>query len=213
MTNVIERVVAWIREQQRPLIIGISGHGAAGKTTFTANLVGALQQDVNVLNTDPYIVPSTFRQLAQITYTYNGKTVTDNMTACHPSAHNIAFLERDVRMLREHMDVLTLPTHYAPSELLQGERTITIVEGMSVAFIDASLFDVRLYFYTDADTELARRMMRDVMERGTAPQYLQQSHERRRAQYELFMHPSSAHFDVLVKHTTFGETIERIALS
>lgn len=210
--TVIQRITTWARKQKRPLIIGISGHGAAGKTTFTSNLVTALQQQVNVLNTDAYIVPSAIRKLGRITYTYNGEQHTDYMTACHPSAHEVSFIERDVCMLRQQMDVLTLHTHYAPSERLSGKRAITIVEGMGVAFTDPALFDLLIYFYTDDETELARRLDRDVSERGADPSNLAKTHDKRRMQYELFMHPSHEHFHVVIKQTATGETIERLAI-
>lgn len=76
---------------------------------------------------------------------------------------------------------------------------------MSVAFINPKLFDLKIYFYTDGETELKRRSGRDVMERGIDINYLMQSHEERRIQYELFMHSYSEHFDIIFK--TFDETV------
>ncbi|KAI7865740.1 hypothetical protein K492DRAFT_201513 [Lichtheimia hyalospora FSU 10163] len=45
-------------------------------------------------------------------------------------------------MLRDGMDFYTL-------------------EGMSVAFTDLSLYDLNIYLYTDEETELLRRSIRD----------------------------------------------------
>jgi uridine kinase len=53
----------------------------------------------------------------------------------------------------------------------------TIVGGMNVAFIDLTLFELKVYFYTDGETELERRSTRDVAERGTKIDYLRHSHE------------------------------------
>ena len=77
---------------------------------------------------------------------------------------------------------------------------MTIVEGMSVAFINPDVFDLKIYFYTDGETELTRRSSRDIAERGTDINYLKQSHEERRIQYEVFMHPYSQHFDIIIKN-------------
>ena len=195
------------------MIIGISGHGAAGKTSFAANLIEELKMDVNYLNTDPYIVTSAIRKHAIIDYTYNEKLHHSKMTACHPAAHNILALERDVKMLKEGMDLRTIDTHYLKSEILHSHNKLTIVEGMSVSFINPELFDLLIYFYTDGETELERRYDRDVEERGTDINYLKQSHNERRIQYELFMHPYSENFDIIIKSHQATFTIEKNTLN
>ena len=79
------------------------------------------------------------------------------MTACHPAAHHLAALERDIQMVRAGLDFYTIDTHYMKSELISSKNKITIVEGMSAAFINPDLFDLKIYFYTDGETELMRR--------------------------------------------------------
>lgn len=44
-----------------------------------------------------------------------------------------------------------------------------------------------------------RRSSRDIVERGSDINYLRQSHEERRIQYEVFMHPYSERFDIIIK--------------
>lgn len=210
MEKLMEDLLSWISLADKPIIIGISGHGAAGKTTFTTRLLNLLNEnEVNYLNTDPYIVSSTVRKHAFIDYSYQNKKHRYKMTACHPAAHHLPSLERDVQMIRNGMDVSTITTHYKKSELLSSKNNVTIVEGMSAAFIDPTLFDVKIYFYTDGETELKRRSSRDVMERGTDINYLRQSHEERRIQYELFMHPYSRHFDIIFKTTDEQTYLEK----
>ena len=70
---------------------------------------------------------------------------------------------------------------------------------MSAAFINPNLLDLKIYFYTDGETELKRRSIRDIVERGIDIKQLRQSHEERRIQYEVFMHPYSQHFDIIIK--------------
>ena len=48
-------------------------------------------------------------------------------------------------------------------------------------------------------TEFSRRSSRDITERGIDIDYLKQSHEERRIQYEVFMHPYSQNFDIIIK--------------
>ena len=53
MIDLIHIIKAWFQNSDEKLIIGISGHGAAGKTTFAHLLIKELGSDVNFLNTDP----------------------------------------------------------------------------------------------------------------------------------------------------------------
>lgn len=200
MEKILQEILNWIKLNDRRIIIGISGHGAAGKTTFANKLVNCLNQnEVNYMNTDPYIVSSDIRKQTIIDYTYQNEKHCFKMTACHPAAHHLPSLERDIQMVREGLDLLTIDTHYMKSTLISSKTKLTIIEGMSVAFINPELFDLKIYFYTDSETELMRRWGRDVFERGTDINYLKQSHEERRIQYELFMHSYSQPFDIIFK--------------
>ncbi|PKH12152.1 uridine kinase [Planomicrobium sp. MB-3u-38] len=204
MENLMDTLVNWIVSKKGRLVIGISGHGAAGKSHFTQELLARLgNKNVNCLNTDPYIVSSDIRRLSAIDYTYENEDHRFKMTACHPAAHHLGALERDVRMARDGLDFYTIDVHYMERALISSENQLTIVEGMSAAFIDPELFDLRIYFYTDGETELMRRSSRDVAERGTDLEYLKFSHAERRIQYEVFMHPYSENFDIVIK--TVGE--------
>lgn len=211
MDRLIDRIAEWIESKEERLIIGISGHGAAGKTHFTQKLLERLGNErVNCLNTDPYIVSSDIRKNAAIDYTYGNVDHRFKMTACHPAAHHLGALERDVRMVRDGFDFYTIDVHYLERELISGSKQLTIVEGMSAAFIDPELFDLKIYFYTDGETEMMRRSSRDVAERGTALDYLKLSHDERRIQYELFMHPYSRNFDIVIKSAGHEQVVEKM---
>lgn len=200
METILKDILNWVMKADKRIVIGISGHGAAGKTTFAQKLIQTLEQDeVNYLNTDPYIVNSDIRKQTMLEYTYQNEHHRFKMTACHPAAHHLPSLERDVQMIRAGFDLMTIDTHYLRSTLISSKKKITIVEGMCVAFIDPNLFDLKLYFYTDGKTEFIRRSGRDVLERGIDINYLKQSHDERRIQYELFMHPHCQHFDMVIK--------------
>lgn len=206
MEKLLQEIINWLRMSDEKIVIGISGHGAAGKTTFANRLVNLLNQnEVNYINTDPYIVSSDIRKHAVIHYTYQNENHRYKMTACHPAAHHLAALERDIQMVRAGLDFYTIDTHYMKSKLISSENKVTIVEGMSAAFINPDLFDLKIYFYTDGETELMRRSSRDIAERGANINYLRQSHEERRIQYEVFMHSYSQYFDIIIK--TSDETI------
>lgn len=213
MNNFIDRLAKKLQSTDTKLVIGISGHGAAGKTTFSEKLICLLDQNqINYLNTDPYIIDSNVRKNTIIDYTYENENRQYKLTACHPSAHHLPSLERDVHMIHDGLAFNTIRTHYSESKLISPAKNITIIEGMSVAFIDPSLFDLSIYFYTDGLTELKRRSFRDIAERGTKIDYLRQSHEERRIQYEVFMHPYSQNFDVIIKMVDEQAIFEKAAV-
>ncbi|MFJ7746332.1 uridine kinase [Peribacillus sp. NPDC097295] len=210
MDKLLQKIINWVSLTDEQIVIGISGHGAAGKTTFANRLVNLLNQnEVNYINTDPYIVSSNIRKHAIIDYTYQNENHRYKVTACHPSAHHLPSLERDVQMVRDGLDLYTIDTHYMKSELISSKNKVTIIEGMSVAFINPDLFNLKIYFYTDGETELMRRSSRDIIERGTDINYLSQSHEERRIQYEVFMHPYSQRFDIIFKTSDEAICLEK----
>src|SRR5690625_3914638 len=131
------------------------------------------------------------------------------MTACHPSAHFLLDLERDIQMIQKGLDFYTMETHYRDSTYIQANKRINIIEGMSTAFVNPGLFDLKIYLYTDGDTEFSRRAVRDINERGMELAYLKASHEQRRIQYELFMHTFDKYFDIVIKNWDSGYEIEK----
>lgn len=210
MDDLLQEIAYWMRNSHKRIIIGIAGHGAAGKTTFAHKLVKEFgQENVNYLNTDPYIIDSEVRLNTIIDYIYESKRHQFKMTACHPAAHHLPSLERDIQMLRKGSDLWTIDTHYLKKEFLPSTNKIVIVEGMSVAFIDTKWFDRTIFFYTDSETEFQRRSVRDIEQRGRNIEALRQSHHERRIQYELFMHSYREHFDVVIKTANGTVEIER----
>lgn len=210
MDKVLQKIANFISREDKRFTIGISGHGASGKTTFAHNLLKFLGHDyVNYINTDPYIIGSNLRKYTFIDYEYKNERHRDKMTACHPAAHNIFALERDIHMIRDGLDFYTIGTNYTKTKLISSQYKINIVEGMSVAFTDPNLYDLKVYLYTDGETELMRRSIRDVSERGTDINYLRKSHDERRIQYYLFMHPYHRNFDIVLKNSNEEYILEK----
>ncbi|KOP68206.1 phosphoribulokinase [Bacillus sp. FJAT-18019] len=214
MDRILHQIANSIRGEENRFTIGISGHGASGKTTLAQNLLKLLGHDnVNYINTDPYIIGSHLRKYTLINYECNGEEHQEKMTACHPAAHNVLALERDIQMMRDGLDLYTIGTNYTKSMLLPANNKIYIVEGMTVAFTDPNLYDLKIYLYTDEETELMRRSTRDVAERGKDMDNLRKSHKQRRIQYDLFMHPYHRNFDYVIKNSNEDYILESDGIS
>ena len=189
--ELIERLVSEI-ELGKVKTLGIYGHGASGKSTFAQELYQELDsQKVNLLETDPYI--TSWRHLL-----VPKETPDQKVTACLPVAHELASLQRDILALQAGMDVLTIEEPWKASEVLSGAKPILIVEGMSVGFLPKELFDKTIYFYTDEETELKRRLARDTAVRQIDANFILNTHKERRDQYNRYYKETESRADILV---------------
>ena len=189
--ELIEILVSEI-ESGKLKTLGIYGHGASGKSTFAQELYQALDSaKVNLLETDPYITSN--RHLVVPKESYNQK-----VTACLPVAHELVSLERDILALKAGMDILTIAEPWKPSEVLSGAKPILIVEGMSVGFLPKKLFDRTICFYTDDETELERRLVRDTAVRNRDASFILNTHKERRDQYNRYYKETESTADILV---------------
>lgn len=177
----------------RPILLGIAGDSAAGKTTLTRGLVRVLGESrVTHVCTDHYH-----------RYT-RAQRAERGLTPLHPDANHLDILEQHLGHLRagdailkpvyRHQDgTLAPPEHVAPAQF-------TIVEGMlclhTAAMRDA--YDVRIYL--DPPEELRRRwkVQRDCSRRGyTTDQVLAQL-DQRGADTEAFVRPQRRHADIVI---------------
>ena len=199
--ELIERLVSEI-ELGKVKTLGIYGHGASGKSTFAQELYQSLDAEkVNLLETDPYITSG--RHLVVPKETPNQK-----VTACLPVAHELASLQRDILALQAGMDVLTIEEPWKASEVLSGAKPILIVEGMSVGFLPKELFDKTICFYTDEETELKRRLARDMAVRNGDASFILASQQMRREQYLQYYKETESKTDILINQSNDKFQIE-----
>ena len=192
--DLIEQLVSEI-ETGKVRTLGIYGHGASGKSTFAQELYQVLDAEkVNLLETDPYITSG--RHLVVPKETPNQK-----VTACLPVAHELASLQRDILALQAGMDVLTIEEPWKASEVLSGAKPILIVEGMSVGFLPKELFDKTICFYTDEETELKRRLARDMAVRNGDASFILASQQMRREQYLQYYKETESKTDILINQS------------
>jgi len=201
--DLIKQLVSEI-EAGKVKTLGIYGHGASGKSTFAQELYQALDSTtVNLLETDPYITSG--RHLVVPKDALNQK-----VTACLPVAHELASLQRDILALQAGMDILTIEEPWKASEILSGEKSILIVEGMSVGFLPKELFDKTICFYTDEETELKRRLARDTAVRNRDVSFILASHQMRREQHLHYYKETESRADILVKQSEDEFEVKRI---
>ena len=154
------------------------------------------EERANLLETDPYVISGTYRELLSSKDFPHQK-----VTACLPAVHELGSLERDICALQTGLDILTIGTSWSSSLRLSAQKPILMVEGMSAAFLPESLFDLSICFYTDDQTELERRLARDVAVRERKSEWIEQTHLARREQYRSFYQIYEKDTDLLINQS------------
>lgn len=190
----ITNIKTFINNKEK-VAIRIYGHGASGKSTFCKLLVEQLNLDqVNLLETDPYIISGNYRTLVQPKLFPNQK-----VTANIPVSHELNSLKRDILALQQGLDVLTIEEPWCKSVILNYEKPILIVEGMSSAFLPKEIFDLSICLKTSSETEFKRRSIRDTQERGRYLKFIHNTHESRREQYNYYYQPFEKDADIVIE--------------
>ena len=147
----------------RPLFIGLAGGSGSGKTTIAEELVGRLDGRVALLHHDAY-----YRNMVELTFEERTRVNYD-----HPSSLETELLVDHLARLRsglaiEH-PVYDFAQHLRSDETKRIEPAgVVIVEGILV-LSDPQLrseLDLKIFVDTDPDLRLARRLERDINERG-----------------------------------------------
>lgn len=157
--------------------------------------------------TDTYMVPGTYQDFVR-----PADAPDQRVTACLPIAHELVSLARDIQALQKGMNLLTIDcSPWAPQTVLSGDKPILIVEGMSSAFLDKDLFDLSIACYTDPETELNRRLARDVTERGGIEEQIRAGEVVRQDQYQTYYQHLLDQADILINQSGDGFVVERMS--
>ena len=180
-----------------PVVVGICGGSGSGKTTFARELAHLLGESVVAhLNQDDY-----YRDLGHLSAQERAVVNFD-----HPDSIEFDLLETHLDHLAVGLEV-AVPTYDFSSHTRVGIRhvvlpkPIIIVEGI-LLFVQKRVLNRmnhKIFVDTKEDVRFARRLKRDVSERGRTPESV-------RAQFaatvlpmhNIFVEPSRAAADVVV---------------
>ncbi len=182
-----------------PLMIGIAGGTASGKTTVARRIAEQLAgHPVAFLDQDAYYKDLTHLEPAQ----------RRQVNFDHPDAFDIELLVEHLGRLKGREPV-EKPT-YSFVEHTRRAETLTIapapvvvLEGILVLALAPvrDLLDLRIYVDADDDVRVARRIQRDVSERGRdLESVLGQYFDTVRPMHWSFVEPSKRYADVIIPH-------------
>lgn len=178
------------------LVVGIAGGSGSGKTTLTNNLMERFGDRVAIVHHDNY-----YRAHDDLTYEERTKLNYD----C-PEAFESEMMAEHLALLRQgrsvHCPVYDFTVHNRSGETeLIVPKPVILVEGILIfaipEFLD--LMDIKVFVDTDADVRLARRVLRDVEERGrTVRSIVDQWQSTVKPMHEMYVEPSKKNADIII---------------
>ena len=177
----------------RPVILGVVGDSAAGKTTLTRGLVRILGEDqVTAVATDDY-------------HRYDRKQRAEHkITPLHPECNYLDIMAQHLRLLRQGEAILK-PVYvhadgtFGPPVYVQP-KPFTIVEGL-LGYHTADMrecYDVRVYLAPPEDLRRRWKVRRDTSRRGYTTDAVLADLDRREPDSAEFIRPQERHADVVI---------------
>nr|XP_033320980.1 uridine-cytidine kinase-like 1 isoform X2 [Megalopta genalis] len=186
-------------QQVEPFVIGICGGSASGKTTVATKIIESLDVPwVTLLSMDSFykVLNEKQHEMAERNeYNFD-----------HPDAFDFELLKTTLQRLKEgrmvEVPIYNFVTHSRESrtKTMYGANVI-IFEGI-LTFYDVNVLkmcDVKVFVDTDADVRLARRLRRDISQRGRdLVGVLKQYSTMVQPAFYYYIAPSMVHADIIV---------------
>ena len=184
-------------------VIGVAGGTGSGKSTLVKRLQEAfIGDDVATLCHDYH-----YKSHPELTYDERTRLNYD-----HPQAFDTDMLVEHIRALKNNVPiehpVYSFVDHNRTDErVLVKPSRVVIVDGILI-FENKELrdlMDIKVYVDTDADLRLARRILRDVCDRGrTMQSVIEQYTNTVKPMHEEFVEPSKKYADVIIPEGGFN---------
>ena len=177
----------------RPIILGVVGDSAAGKTTLTRGLVRILgEEQVTAVATDDY-------------HRYDRKQRAERrITPLHPDCNYLDIMSQHLHLLRQGEPILK-PVYvhsdgsFGPPVYVDP-KPFTIVEGL-LGYYDEDIrdcYDVRIYLAPPEDLRRRWKVRRDTSRRGYSTDEVLKDLDRREPDSAQFIRPQERYADVVV---------------
>jgi len=177
----------------RPIILGIVGDSAAGKTTLTRGIAQVLgPENVTVICTDDY-------------HRYNRQQRAEKgITALHPDCNYLDIMQQHLSLLRTGQPILKpIYNHHTgnfdPPEYIEPRRYV-IIEGLLGYYTRGSRnsYDVKVYLAPPEPLRYEWKIKRDTMKRGYSEQQVLGELEKREPDSDEFIRPQRQWSDIVV---------------
>lgn len=184
-------------------VIGVAGGTGSGKSTLVKRLQDAFAGDQVVTLCHDYY----YKAYPNLTYEERCKLNYD-----HPQSFDTYMLVDDLKHLKSGLPiahpVYSFVEHNRLNETVEVlPSRVIIVDGILI-FENKELrdlMDIKVYVDTDADIRLARRILRDVKDRGrTMESVINQYTSTVKPMHDEFVEPSKKYADVIIPEGGFN---------
>ncbi len=182
----------------KPFLVGIAGGTASGKTSVSRKLCDALEAEAVLIDMDSY-----YRDLGDLPFEERRVFNFD-----HPDAFDFPLLQRQLDTLLAGQ-AIEKPKYSFVEHTRTMETTrilpapVIVLEGILI-FNDPGLRDrceMKIYVDTADDVRLARRLMRDIRERGRSFEtVIEQYMTSVRPMHHGFVEPQKRFADIIIPH-------------
>ncbi|MCL4403097.1 MAG: phosphoribulokinase [Acidobacteria bacterium] len=178
----------------RPILLGIIGDSAAGKTTLTGGLMNLLGREcVTHICTDDY-------------HKFDRKERAErNITALHPDCNYLDILELQLERLHYGQPILKPVYEHASGTLVRPEYVspaeIVIVEGL-LGFhspVMRQFYDVKVYLQPPEDLRRVWKIRRDTAKRGYTVEQVLAELDKREPDSRSYIRPQREYADIVVQ--------------
>ncbi|GJD15742.1 phosphoribulokinase [Dulcicalothrix desertica PCC 7102] len=188
----------------RPIILGIVGDSAAGKTTLTKGIAQVLgPENVTVICTDDY-------------HRYDRKQRAEiGITALHPDCNYLDIMQQQLSLLRMGQAILKpiyshkTGTFEAPEYIKPGK--FVIVEGLLGYSTRAArdCYDVKVYLAPPEGLRAKWKIKRDTQKRGYTEEQVLAELEKREPDSEQYIRPQRQWSDIVVSFCPPNDDIDQ----
>ena len=178
---------------ERPIILGIVGDSAAGKTTLTRGIAQVLgEHEVTTICTDDY-------------HRYDRQQRKEmGISALHPDCNYVDIIEQHLALLRQGQPILKpIYNHttgeFDPPEYIQPKKFV-IVEGLLgySSKLARDAYDVKVYLAPPEELRTKWKIKRDTRKRGYDEEQVLAALRQREPDSEAFIRPQRKWADVIV---------------
>ena len=181
-----------------PLVLGIAGGTASGKTTVARKIHEAFASRVAFIDQDSY-----YRPLDHLSLEERREVNFD-----HPDAFDSDLLVAHVKALKSGHWVEKpvydfVSSTRQPRTVAVNSADLILIEGILVLHLEAlrQEMDVRIFVETEDDVRIIRRLTRDIKERGRDFDHvIHQYFKHVRPMHMAFVEPSKRWADIIVPH-------------
>ena len=179
---------------ERPIILGIVGDSAAGKTTLAAGVAEILGKDqVVTICTDDY------HKYSRAQRAENGTSALD------PECNYLDIVEKDLNSLRNGKSIIKpIYSHndgsFQPAKYIEPKPYV-VVEGL-LGYSTRAMrdnYDVKIYLDPEEELRVSWKVIRDTTKRGYTEEQVLASLEKRKGDSRSFIPPQRTFADMVIQ--------------